>query len=92
VAVKAAVSNLVDLGATVDGISISVGDRVLVFGSSGNNGVYDRVGGGGFNRTLEFTSANVDALIAVGQGTSFGKTFFLCTEVNTLAKMGAYFT
>lgn len=92
VAVKAACSNLVDLGATVDGVSIATGERVLVFGSSGNNGVYERVGASAFNRTLEFTSANVDALVAVGQGTNFGKTFFLCTAVNTLTKMGAYFT
>lgn len=79
------------LGATVDGVSIGTGDRVLVFDDGDDNGIYERQSGGGFECVVEFTAAKIGISVAIFDGDDNGQTFFACSEENTLQKMGAFY-
>ncbi|MCW8132636.1 MAG: hypothetical protein KIS92_19965, partial [Planctomycetota bacterium] len=86
----AAVEEAGSLGATVDGVSIGTGDRVLVFDDGEDSGIYEKQSGGDFERVVEFTETRIGVLIAVLDGDDYGLTSFVCVGENAVGKMGAY--
>jgi hypothetical protein len=83
----ATTANITLLGEqTVDGVSLSAGDRVLVKDQTDTteNGIYT-VSAGAWTRTIDFNKSNDAAkgtVVAVANGSSFGNSFFRVTTTD----------
>ena len=77
---------------TIDGVSLSEGDAVLVKDQStaSENGIY-AVASGDWTKNKRFDSSNLHRPILVGAGDTQKQLWFLVTADNTVAGMGAVF-